>query len=144
MTAIEFLRQYEYASLKADNCREQYEETIEKIDAIQSALGKELGMPKNTGTRNRTEQLVEQLSDMARKWIEAEKEAEEVKAEVYAVIDQIKGCKGHVLYERYIRLNGLGRVADILCYSVSNIYKLHAQAIDDVEIIIKEQSKRQI
>lgn len=133
MTAREFLKQFEYATQRAERCRRQYEVAQEKIDAIGSTLGGEPGMPHGTGISRRTEDKAIKLADAAAKWKEAEIDALLVKEQVFKVIWNIPGIEGQVLYEKYINLKDWPVIASDLFYSESGIYKAHRRALRIVE-----------
>lgn len=133
MTAREFLKQFEYATQRAERCRRQYEVAQEKIDAIGSTLGGEPGMPHGTGISRRTEDKAIKLADAAAKWKEAEIDALLVKEQVFNVIWNIPGIEGQVLYEKYINLKDWPVIASDLFYSESGIYKAHRRALRIVE-----------
>lgn len=136
MTAKEYLRQYEYAMFKAKRCREQYELLTEKIDAIGSTLGSD-GMPHGSGISRKTEDLAIKLSDAAEKYLEAERDAEDIRERVYSIISDIPGYQGQVLYERYINLSKWQEISDILLYSLPALFKLHSQGLAIVEERLK-------
>lgn len=139
MTAKEYLKQYEYAVMKAKRCHEQYVEAMEKMDTIKSSLDTD-GMPHGFGVSKRTEELVEKFIETGRKYLDAEEEALIIKEEVEDVIDKVSpGIKGAILYERYIHLSKWEDIADTLMYSISGIFKLHGQALEEVENIINHE-----
>ncbi len=133
MTAKEFLKQFEYATQRAERCRRQYEDAQEKIDAIGSTLGGEPGMPHGTGISRRTEDKAIKLADAAAKWKEAEIDALIVKEQVFRLIWDIPGIEGQILYEKYINLKDWPIIASGLFYSESGIYKAHRRALRIVE-----------
>lgn len=136
MTAKRFLKQYEYATIRASMYHQLYEEAREQIDAVGSTLGEGAGMPHKTGVSRRTEDLVIKLSDLADQWHDAELEALKVKDEVVAVINQVEGYKGQVLYERYINLAKWTEIEKTLVYTKQNLHRLHNKGLDIVEMII--------
>ena len=138
MTAKEYLRQYEYAALRAKRCREQYETALEKIDAIGSTLGTD-GMPHGSGVSRKTEDLAIKLGEAAQRYLDAEENALIVKEEVESVINSLpESMEGVVLYERYINLAKWDDIADLLMYSISNVFRLHALGLNEVEAILNE------
>ena len=90
MNAKEFLKQYEYAALRAKQYREQYETALEKIDAIGSTLGTD-GMPHGSGVSRKTEDLAIKLGEAAQRYLDAEQEAFDIKEQVYSMIADIEG-----------------------------------------------------
>ena len=93
MTAKEYLKQYEYATLRAKRCREQYETALEKIDAIGSTLGTD-GMPHGSGVSRKTEDLAIKLGEAAQRYLDAEQKAFDIKEQVYSMISDIEGYPG--------------------------------------------------
>lgn len=139
MTAKEYLKQYESAVMKAKRCREQYVEAMEKLDTIRSSLDTD-GMPHGTGVTKRTEELVEKFAEAGKKYLDAEERALAIKEEVESVINMVSpGVKGAILYERYIHLAKWEDIAELLTYSISNVFKLHGQALEEVEEIINHE-----
>ena len=136
MNAKEFLRQYEYATYKANQCREQYELMMEKIDAIGSTLGND-GMPHGTGVSKKTEELAIKLADAAQKYLDAERESFNKRQDVYELIRSIDGIEGEVLYQKYINLLTWEQIADVLHYSVRGIQYAHGRALMTVAEKIK-------
>ena len=132
MTAKEFLRQYEYAVQKAKRLEEQYNTEILEIDAIGSTLSNE-GQPHGNGVSRKTEDKAIKLADTARAWKEARYEALEVRDKVFAMIVDIPGIEGKVLYERYINLLTWEQIAEKLYYSNTGIFYAHKRALDIVE-----------
>lgn len=138
MKAKQFLKQYEYAEKRARHCREQYEKTLEKIDSIRSTLGGD-GMPHGSGINRQTENLAIELNDAANRYVKAEREALQKKTVVENVINSLQPSdRGVVLYERYINLMQWESIAALMCYSMSNVFKLHYQALQEVEVVINE------
>ena len=101
MKAKDFLRQYKSAQHRADMCRKEYELEMLKIDAIGSTLAGD-GQPHGSGVSRKTEDKALRLADKALEWKMAELDALEKRQEVFAVIDQVGGIEGRVLYDRYI------------------------------------------
>ena len=139
MTAKEYLKQYEYAVMKAKRCHEQYVEAMEKLDTIRSSLDTD-GMPHGSGVTKRTEELVEKFTEAGKKYLDAEERALAIKEEVESVINMVSpGVNGAILYERYIHLAKWEDIAELLVYSISNVFKLHGQALEEVEEIINHE-----
>ena len=136
MNAKEYLRQYEYAAFKANQCREQYELMMEKIDAIGSTLGTD-GMPHGSGVSRKTEDLAIKLGEAAQRYLDAEQEAFDIKEQVYSMIADIEGYPGQVLYERYINLSKWQEISDILIYSLPALFKFHEKGLSIVEERLK-------
>ena len=136
MTAKEYLRQYEYATLRAKRCREQYETALEKIDAIGSTLGTD-GMPHGSGVSRKTEDLAIKLGEAAQRYLDAEQKAFDIKEQVYSMISDIECYPGQVLYERYINLSKWQEISDILLYSLPALFKFHSEGLDIVEERLK-------
>ena len=52
-----------------------------------------------------------------------------------------ESMEGVVLYERYINLAKWDDIADLLMYSTSNIFRLHALGLNEVEAILNESNR---
>ena len=136
MNAKEFLRQYEYATYKAHQCREQYQLMMEKIDAIGSTLGSD-GMPHGSGVSRKTEQLAIELAEAAQRYLDAERESFNKRQDVYELIRSIDGIEGEVLYQKYIKLLTWEEIANALHYSVRGIQYAHGRAL----VLVAEKLK---
>ena len=131
MTAKEYLRQYEYAARRAERCRKEYEDEMQRIDAVRS-LSDNDGMPHGTNISRPTEEKAIRLASIALKWKTAELEALEVKQRIFTVINRIPGIEGDVLYGRYIELRRWDEIAEALHYSTQGIYRIHGRALQIV------------
>ena len=131
MTAKEYLKQYEYAARKAARCRKEYEDEMQRIDAVRSVLDND-GMPHGSGISKPTEEKAIRLANTALKWKTAELEALEIKQEIFAVISMIQGIEGDVLFGRYIELRRWDEIAEALHYSTQGIYRIHGRALQIV------------
>lgn len=138
MTAKEFLKQYEYAKQRARKFREQYRTELYQIDAIGSTLSGD-GLPHGNGISRKTEDKAIKLAEAAKAWKEAEADALEIRDEVFAMIVDIPGVEGDVLYERYIKLHTWETIAELLHYSYNGIYYAHKRALDIVEERLNKQ-----
>jgi len=136
MTAKEFLKQYEYADIRARRLREVYEMQQEKIDAIGSTLARD-GLPRGSGVSRKTEDKAIKLAEAAVKWKDAELDALRVKGEVFELIRNIPGIEGEVLFERYINLRKWEEICVVLHYSWNGIHKVHRRALVMVDSILK-------
>ena len=132
MTAKEYLRQYEYADIRARRCKAEYETELEKIDAIGSTLSHDAGMPHGTGVSRKTEDKAIRLADKAMKWKEAELDAIMIRQEVFELIHDIDGTEGEILYERYINLRKWEDICVIIHMSWKHTHRLHARALQIV------------
>ena len=132
MTAKEYLRQYEYASKRAERCREEYETEMLKIDAVRS-LSDNDGMPHGSGISKPTEEKAIRLAEKALKLKQAELDALEIRQEVFETITDIPGDEGELLYHRYIQLMFWKDIAKIMVYTERGIYKIHGRALRLVE-----------
>lgn len=128
MTAKEYLKQYEYAARRAERCRKEYEDEMQRIDAVRS-LSDNDGMPHGTNISRPTEEKAIRLASIALKWKTAELEALEVKQRIFTVINRIQGIEGDVLYGRYIELRRWDEIAEALHYSTQGIYRIHGRAL---------------
>lgn len=135
MTAKEYLKQYEYAARKAERCRKEYEDEMQRIDAVRSVSDND-GMPHGSGISKPTEEKAIRLASIAMKWKTAELEALELKQQVFQVINRIPGIEGDVLFGRYIELRRWDQIAEALHYSTQGIYRIHGRALQLVSEMI--------
>ena len=131
MTAKEYLRQYEYAARKAARCRKEYEDEMQRIDAVRSVSDND-GMPHGSGISKPTEEKAIRLANTALKWKAAELEALEIKQRIFSLINRIQGIEGDVLFGRYIELRRWDEIAETLHYSAQGIYRIHGRALQIV------------
>ena len=128
MTAKEYLKQYEYAARKAARCRKEYEDEMQRIDAVRSVSDND-GMPHGSGISKPTEEKAIRLANAAARWKTAELEAIETRQEVFMVVSRIPGIEGDVLFGRYIELKPWEEIAADLNYSLRGIYAIHGRAL---------------
>ena len=136
MTAKEYLKQYEYAQRKAERFRKEYDQEMQKIDAVRS-LSDVDGMPHGTGISKPTEQKAIRLAAKALEWKTAELEALEVRQKIFTTIQEIPGVEGDVLFAKYIELRKWEDIAETMHYSVRGIYGIHGRALQRVDLFIK-------
>lgn len=136
MTAKEFLKQYEYADRRARHFRELYEEQQEKIDAIGSTLAGD-GLPHGTGVSRKTEDKAIRLSEAALAWKEAELDALMIRGEVFAMIEDIPGTEGEILYQRYIMLRKWEEICILVHLSWTQTHEHHKRALRLVQVRIE-------
>ena len=86
------MRQYEYASRRAQRCRKEYEDEMLRIDAVRS-LSDNDGMPHGTNISRPTEEKAIRLSLKAIEWKMAELEAIETRQQVFRIISEIDGIE---------------------------------------------------
>lgn len=129
MKAIEYLEQYEYAIYAANRARANYELENERIDAIGSTLSNDPGMPHGTGISRKAENKAIRLAEKAKKWLDAEEQAQIKLEEITDFINGIPGVEGMVLYQRYVLLLGWREIAENLVYSESGIFKVRDRAL---------------
>ena len=132
MTAKEFLKQYEYADKRARRFREIYETQQEKIDAIGSALAGD-GLPHGSGISRKTEDKAIKLADAALAWKEAELDALMIRGEVFAMIEDVPGVEGEILYQRYIKLKPWEEICVAIHYTWSSTHRAHRRALAIVQ-----------
>lgn len=135
MTAKEYLKQYENANKYVERIRSEYEEQMEQIDSIRSALGKD-GLPSSGDIRKEVEEKAVRLAEKAQELKEAEIYAIEVRQQIFRTIMAVPDTKGSVLQERYINLHSWEEVADMVGYSVRQTHNIHKDALADIENII--------
>ena len=136
MTPKEYLKQYEYAARRAARCRKEYEDEIQRIDAVRS-LSDNDGMPHGTNISRPTEEKAIRLANAALKWKTAELEALEIRQEIFMIINEVDGIEGDVLFGRYIELRRWDDIAAALHYSQQNIFRIHGRALQLVAEIMR-------
>lgn len=134
MTAKEFLKQYEYADIKARQHRAYYEKMLDKLGSLSVKMD---GMPRGSNISRPTEEQALKLADAAARWKEAEISALALREKVYNAIWDIPGIEGQVLYERYINLHKWEEICILLHYSWQGVHKVHKRALAIVESRLK-------
>lgn len=138
MTAKEYLKQYEYATRKAERFRKEYEAEMRTIDTVRS-LSDNDGMPHGSGISKPTEDKAIRLAAKAVRWKAAELEALEIRQTIFTVISEIPGVEGDVLFAKYIELRKWEDIAEEMHYSVRGIYGIHGRALQLVEVCSEMQ-----
>lgn len=136
MTPKEYLKQYEYAHRRAERCRKEYEDEMQRIDAVRS-LSDNDGMPHGSGISKPTEEKAIRLSLKAIEWKMAELEAIETRQQIFMIINEVDGIEGDVLFGKYIELRKWKDIAEALHYSEQNIYRIHGRALQIVAEIMR-------
>lgn len=136
MTAKEYLKQYEYATRRAERFRKEYEQEMQKIDAVRS-LSDNDGMPHGSGISKPTEDKAVRLAAKAIEWKNAELEALEIRQRIFTAVSEIPGVEGDVLFAKYIELKKWEDIADDLHYSLRGIYGIHGRALQLFDMCIK-------
>lgn len=136
MTAREFLRRYKAAVIRADLLREEYKEQARIIDTIRSPLGGD-GIHTGRITKTVEEQAV-RLALRAERYKEAQLEAVRIRQEIIDTLKRLEPYAAAVLYNRYILFKAWDEVATAVGYSLSQIYRLHRDGLQQVETIIGE------
>ena len=131
MKVKEYLRQYEHAARRAERFRKEYEQEMQKIDAVRSVSDND-GMPHGTGISKPTEEKAIRLAIKASAWRGAELEALAIRQEVFETISEIPGVEGEVLFARYIELKEWENIAQELHYSLRGIHGIHGRALQIV------------
>lgn len=135
MTGREFLEQYKTKEILLSRIREEYKKERDQIDSIRSALSNNI-IP--SGYNSKTVELrALRLAEKAERLKAAEVEALATRQKVYDVIAKVEGVKGQILYERYINLKKWEDVAAAVCYDERHARRLHNQAIEIVEHVLK-------
>lgn len=140
MDIKEYLRQYEYALYNAERARKNYELETERIDAIGSTLSGD-GQPHGTGISRKTEDKAVRLADKAKKWLDAEEEAQIKLEEITDFINSIPGIEGVALYQRYVMMLGWREIAENLSYTESGIFKVRERAMIMAERKLNESDR---
>ena len=128
MDIKDYLRQYEYALYDAERARKNYELETDRIDAIGSTLSGD-GQPHGSGISRKTEDKAVRLADKAKKWLDAEEEAQIKLEEITDFINSIPGIEGVALYQRYVMMLSWREIAENLSYTESGIFKVRERAM---------------
>ena len=140
MDIKDYLRQYEYALYNAERARKNYELETDRIDAIGSTLSGD-GQPHGSGISRKTEDKAVRLADKAKKWLDAEEEAQIKLEEITDFINSIPGIEGVALYQRYVMMLGWREIAENLSYTESGIFKVRERAMTIAERKLNESDR---
>ena len=139
MTAKEYLQQYADAVRIAQRLKTEYEDELDQIDNIRSALGGD-GLPKGGGISKTVEERAIRLADKALEWKHAELDAIRIRQEIFETIMSVPGAEGDVLYERYINLKSWSKVAQTIGYSKRQACNLERRGLELVKHFIELHS----
>lgn len=135
MTAKEYLQQYKEMTKVIERVRSEYEEEMEQIDNIRSALGGD-GLPRSGEVSKKVEADAVRLAEKAEELVQAEVYAVEIRQEIIRTINRIPGSLADILRERYINLQLWEDVADCVGYSLRRTFELHREGLAAVDKII--------
>lgn len=135
MTAKEYLQQYKEMTRVIERVRSEYEEEMEQIDNIRSALGGD-GLPRSGEVSKKVEADAVRLAEKAEELVQAEVLAVEIRQEIVRTINRIPGSLADILRERYINLQLWEDVADCVGYSLRRTFELHREGLAAVDKII--------
>lgn len=135
MTAKEYLKQYENAVRVVERVQQEYDEQMEQIDSIRSALGGD-GLPRSGEMSKQVEKQAIRLAEKAEELIEAEANAIEIRQEIFKTILKVPGEPGDVLQARYVNLMKWEEVADQVGYTVRHTHNLHKTALEEIRKLI--------
>ena len=135
MTAKEYLQQYKEMTRVIERVRSEYEEEMEQIDNIRSALGGD-GLPRSGEVSKKVEADAVRLAEKAEELVQAEVYAVEIRQEIIRTINRIPGSLADILRERYINLQLWEDVADCVGYSLRRTFELHREGLAAVDKII--------
>lgn len=135
MTAKEYLQQYKEMTKVIERVRSEYEEEMEQIDNIRSALGGD-GLPRSGEVSKKVEADAVRLAEKAEELVQAEVLAVEIRQEIIRTINRIPGSLADILRERYINLQLWEDVADCVGYSLRRTFELHREGLAAVDKII--------
>lgn len=135
MTAKEYLQQYKEMTKVIDRVRAEYEEEMEQIDSIRSALGGD-GLPRSGEVSKKVETDAIRLAEKAEELVQAEVLALEIRQNIVQTINKVPGSLADILRERYINLQLWEDVADSVGYSMRRTFELHREGLDAVDRII--------
>lgn len=137
MEAKEYLKQYKEETLIIARLRAEYEEQMEQIDSIRSALGGD-GLPRSGEVSKRVENQAVKLAEKAEELVQAEVKAVEVRQGIIRTINKVQGSQADILRERYVNLLLWEDVADSVGYSLRRTFELHREGLDAVDKIINK------
>ena len=135
MTAREYLQQYREASRVIDRIRSEYEEQMEQVDNIRSALGGD-GLPRSGEVSKKVEADAIRLADKAQELVQAEVAALEKRQDIMLTINKVEGPAADILRERYVYMNLWETVAGNVGYSIRQTFELHRRGLEAVEKIL--------
>ena len=135
MTAKEYLQQYKEMTKVIERVRSEYEEEMEQIDNIRSALGGD-GLPRSGEVSKKVEADAVRLAEKAEELVQAEVYAVEIRQEIIRTINKVPGSLADILRERYINLQLWEDVADCVGYSLRRTFELHREGLAAVDKII--------
>lgn len=132
MTAKEYLQQYQNAARIAQRLKTEYEEELERIDTIRSALGGD-GLPRSRGVSKTVENRAIRLADKALRWKEAELDAINIRQEIFDVIRSVPGEAGDVLFMRYVQLKSWDEISETIGYSKRQTQYFERQGLSQIK-----------
>lgn len=127
MNTQTYLEQYDIARRKIAILRKEYEEENNMLESIFSSSYYDRQFIDDSVIKSKV--YVRKLKDL-------EQQQQRICDEIKDVIERIPGVKGEILYQRYIDCDTWEHIADNLYYSVKTIYRLHKQALEELQIII--------
>ncbi len=132
MTAKEYLQQYQNAARIAQRLKTEYEEELERIDTIRSALGGD-GLPRSRGVSKTVENRAIRLADKALRWKEAELDAIIIRQEIFDVIRSVPGEAGDVLFMRYVQLKSWDEISASIGYTKRQTHNLERKGLSQIK-----------
>ena len=137
MTAKEYLKQYEYADLRARRYEEEYRLEHELIGSISINYD---GMPHGTGITRKTENEALRLAEKAERCVEARLDAIRTRQEVFDFISDIDDYEGEILFQRYVNLLKWEEVCVAVHLSWYAVHDHHRKALAIVQKRLDEKS----
>ena len=136
MTAKEYLSQARYLDMRINSKLDQIESLHELATRCTSTIS---GMPHNPNRGGSP------MADAICKIIDLESEINadidklvDLKREIVGVIKGIDNVELQTLLEkRYLCFMQWEQIAVDMCYSIQHVYRLHAEALDNVSVILK-------
>ena len=136
MTAKEYLSQARYLDMRINSKLDQIESLHELATRCTSTIS---GMPHNPNRGGSP------MADAICKIIDLESEINadidklvDLKREIVGVIKDIDNVELQTLLEkRYLCFMQWEQIAVDMCYSIQHVYRLHAEALDNVSVILK-------
>ena len=133
MTARDYLERYKQAQTRADRLKEDYQELVEKYDAVGGSTFTDY---QHTGISKPTERKVERAMAAREKWAEAECSAIEIRQELFDLINELEEPAASLLWQRYLNCNTWYKVAAYLGKNLTQTHRLHHIALQQLQDII--------
>lgn len=138
MNAKEYLNQARLLNIKY-RAKQDEEEAIEALLLQAVSYGKDGTMSHDN---NKNEKIILKLMQIQDEVNQQLMELMDKQQEIIDTIDKVPDAiELAVLHKRYAQFKGWSQIAIELDYSLAQIYRVHANALESVEKILKDESK---